>query len=154
MKLNLVLCEPQIPQNTGNISRTCAVVGAALHLIRPLGFEITESRVKRAGLDYWDKLDIFYYDSLEDFMEKHGDKELFFFSTKAEKFYSDVKYPDGAYLVFGREDAGLPEWLLEKQAERCVKLPMRDGLRSLNLSNTAAVAAYEYLRQRGFPGLM
>jgi tRNA (cytidine/uridine-2'-O-)-methyltransferase len=87
-------------------------------------------------------------------MEKHGDKELFFFSTKAEKFYSDVKYPDGAYLVFGREDAGLPEWLLEKQAERCVKLPMRDGLRSLNLSNTAAVAAYEYLRQRGFPGLM
>jgi tRNA (cytidine/uridine-2'-O-)-methyltransferase len=154
MNLNLVLCEPQIPQNTGNISRTCAVVGAALHLIKPLGFEITESRVRRAGLDYWDKLDIFYYDGLADFLEQHGGEELFLFSTKAERFYSDVTYPDGAYLIFGREDAGLPEDVLLQYSERCVKLPMRDGLRSLNLSNTAAVAAYEYYRQRGFPGLM
>ncbi|MDR0903308.1 MAG: tRNA (cytidine(34)-2'-O)-methyltransferase [Ruminococcus sp.] len=154
MNLNLVLCEPQIPQNTGNISRTCAVVGAALHLIKPMGFEITESRVKRAGLDYWDKLDIFYYDGIDEFLAGKDEEKLFFFSTKAGRFYSDVQYPDGAYLIFGREDAGLPEAVLERYSERCVKLPMRDGLRSLNLSNTAAVAAYEYLRQRNFPGLM
>jgi tRNA (cytidine/uridine-2'-O-)-methyltransferase len=154
MGLNIVLCEPQIPQNTGNISRTCAVVGASLHLIKPLGFEITESRVRRAGLDYWDKLEIFHYDGLAEFLAQHGGEELFLFSTKAERFYSDVTYPDGAYLIFGREDAGLPEWLLERYRERCVKLPMREDLRSLNLSNTAAVAAYEYYRQRGFPGLM
>ncbi|MDR0986173.1 MAG: tRNA (cytidine(34)-2'-O)-methyltransferase [Ruminococcus sp.] len=154
MSLNIVLCEPQIPQNTGNISRTCAVVGATLHLIRPLGFEITESRVKRAGLDYWDKLDIFYYDGLDEFLRGRREEELFLFSTKATTFYSDVTYPDGAYLVFGREDAGLPEWVLERYRGRCVKLPMREDLRSLNLSNTAAVAAYEFYRQRGFPGLI
>jgi tRNA (cytidine/uridine-2'-O-)-methyltransferase len=151
--LNLVLCEPQIPQNTGNISRTCAVTGAALHLIRPLGFEITDSKLKRAGLDYWDKLSIFYYDNLDEFLSKHGGDELFFFTTKASRLYTDIKYPENAYLIFGREDAGLPEDLLSKHRERCVRLPMRESLRSLNLSNSVAVAAYEALRQQGFPGL-
>ncbi|MDR0943855.1 MAG: tRNA (cytidine(34)-2'-O)-methyltransferase [Ruminococcus sp.] len=151
--LNLVLCEPQIPQNTGNISRTCAVTGAALHLIRPLGFEITESRVKRAGLDYWDKLSIFYYDGLDEFLSKHEKDELFFFSTKASLVYTDITYPENAYLIFGREDAGLPETVLAAYSDRAVKLPMRDGLRSLNLSNSVAVAVYEALRQQGFPGL-
>jgi tRNA (cytidine/uridine-2'-O-)-methyltransferase len=152
--LNLVLCEPQIPQNTGNISRTCAVTGAALHLIKPLGFEITDSKLKRAGLDYWDKLSIFYYDNLDEFLSEHKNDELFFFTTKASRFYTDIKYPENAYLIFGREDAGLPEATLAANADRAVKLPMRDGLRSLNLSNSVAVAAYEVLRQWGFQGLL
>ena len=153
MRLNIVLAQPQIPQNTGNISRTCAVTGAALHLIRPFGFEITDKHLKRAGLDYWDKLEIYYYDSFEDFFEKTKDGEYYFFTTKGENVYSDVKYPDNVYLIFGREDKGLPEDLLYHNRERCVRLPMRKELRSLNLSNTAAVAAFEVLRQWGFPDL-
>jgi tRNA (cytidine/uridine-2'-O-)-methyltransferase len=151
--LNLVLCEPQIPQNTGNISRTCAVTGAALHLIKPLGFEITDSKLKRAGLDYWDKLAIFTYNSLDEFLSAHKNDEMFFFSTKAKRYYTDIKYPENAYLIFGREDRGLPESVLSAFSDRAVKLPMRETLRSLNLSNSVAVAAYEALRQWGFPGL-
>ena len=151
--LNIVLVEPQIPQNTGNISRTCAVTGARLHLVRPLGFEISDKHLKRAGLDYWDKLDITYYDSLEDFFEQNRDGNFFFFTTKGRHVYSDVSYPDNAYLVFGREDKGLPENLLYAHPESCVRIPMRNELRSLNLSNSAAIAVYEVLRQWDYPDL-
>ena len=153
MTLNIVLVEPQIPQNTGNISRTCAVTGAKLHLVRPLGFEVTDKNLKRAGLDYWDKLDITYYDSLTDFFEKTKGGKYFYFTTKGRHVYSDISYPDGCYIVFGREDAGLPEELLHDNPSDCVRLPMRPTLRSLNLSNTVAIAAYEVLRQWGFPDL-
>ncbi|MDR0991891.1 MAG: tRNA (cytidine(34)-2'-O)-methyltransferase [Ruminococcus sp.] len=151
-KLNLVLHEPQIPQNTGNISRTCAVTGAALHLIKPFGFEITDSRLKRAGLDYWDKLEVFTYENSEQFFEK-TDGTYRFFSTKADKIYTDITYSGNVYLIFGREDKGLPESLLRENPETSVKIPMRETLRSLNLSNSAAIAAYEVLRQWGFPQL-
>lgn len=153
MTLNIVLVEPQIPQNTGNISRTCAVTGAKLHLVRPLGFEVTDKNLKRAGLDYWDKLDITYYDSLSDFFEKTKGGKYFYFTTKGRNVYSDVEYPDGCYIVFGREDAGLPEELLHDNPADCVRLPMRPTLRSLNLSNSVAIAAYEILRQWDFPDL-
>jgi tRNA (cytidine/uridine-2'-O-)-methyltransferase len=118
-----------------------------------MGFEVDDKKLKRAGLDYWHALDITYYDDIDDFNEKNPDAELFFFSTKAENKYTDVKYPQKVYLVFGREDAGLPEELLKANRDRCVRLPMRDNLRSLNLSNTAAIAVYEVLRQRNFDGL-
>ncbi len=150
--LNIVLLEPQIPQNTGNISRTCAVTGARLHLIKPLGFEVTDKNLKRAGLDYWDKLDITYYENLEDFWSKNNG-EYFYFTTKGKNIYTDVSYPDNAYLFFGREDKGLPEELLFKNKEKCVRVPMRNTLRSLNLSNTVAIATYEVLRQWDFPDL-
>lgn len=151
-ELNIVLVEPRIPQNTGNISRTCAVTGAKLHLVRPFGFEITDKNLKRAGLDYWDKLDITYYDGLDDFFSKtHG--EYFYFTTKGKNIHSDVRYPNGCFLVFGREDAGLPEELLYKNPGHCVRIPMRNTLRSLNLSNSAAIAAYEVLRQWDYPDL-
>lgn len=152
MELNIVLGEPQIPQNTGNIARTCAVTGARLHIIRPMGFQPTDKQLKRAGLDYWHFLDISYYDGFEDFFSK-ADGQCFFFSTKAQKRYSDVEYPDKCYIVFGREDAGLPEELLFKRRESCVRIPMMPTLRSLNLSNSVAVAAYEVLRQWDFPKL-
>ena len=151
--LNIVLHEPEIPQNTGNIARTCAATGAALHLIRPLGFEITDRNLKRAGLDYWDKLEIRYYDSLDDFFEKNPGADFYLFTTKAPKVYTDVDYPEGCYLFFGKETKGLPEDFLTANLERCVRLPMRATLRSLNLSNTVAVAVFEALRQRGFAGL-
>ncbi len=150
--LNIVLLEPQIPQNTGNISRTCAVTGARLHLIKPLGFEVTDKNLKRAGLDYWDKLDITYYENLGDFFNKNNG-EYFYFTTKGKNAYTDVSYPDNAYLFFGREDKGLPEELLFENKEKCVRVPMRDTLRSLNLSNTVAIATYEVLRQWDFPDL-
>lgn len=152
MNLNIVLVEPQIPQNTGNIARTCAVTGARLHLIKPFGFEITDKKLKRAGLDYWDKLDISYYDGIEDFFAEN-DGEYFYFTTKGRKIYSDVNYPDGAFIIFGREDQGLDEKLLYNNKESCVRIPMRDSLRSLNLSNSVAIAAYEVLRQWKFPEL-
>ena len=151
--LHIVLCEPEIPQNTGNIARTCAATGASLHLIRPLGFEIDDKKLKRAGLDYWDKLDIHYYDSLGDFLATHGDKHLYLFSTKAPRAYTEISYPDEVYLMFGKETKGLPESLLQANEARCVRIPMRDGLRSLNLSNSAAIAVYEVLRQWDFEGL-
>lgn len=151
--LNIVLVEPQIPQNTGNISRTCAVTGAKLHLVKPMGFEVTDKHLKRAGLDYWDKLDITYYDSLDDFFEKNTDGNFFYFTTKGKYVYSEKSYPDNSFLFFGREDKGLPEKLLYENGDNCVRIPMRNELRSLNLSNSAAIAVYEVLRQWNFPDL-
>ena len=136
--LNIVLLEPQIPQNTGNISRTCAVTGARLHLIRPFGFETDDKHLKRAGLDYWDKLDISYYDNIEQFYEKNSG-EYFYFTTKGRSVHSDVEYPDNAYLIFGREDRGIPEEILYHNENHCVRIPMRNNLRSLNLSNSVAI---------------
>lgn len=151
--LNIVLVEPQIPQNTGNISRTCAVTGAKLHLIRPFGFEISDKHLKRAGLDYWDKLNISYYDNIDDFFEKNSNGSFCYFTTKGRKVHSEVAYPDNCYLIFGREDKGLPEKLLYENPENCARIPMRNELRSLNLSNSVAVAVYEVLRQWNYPDL-
>ena len=153
-ELNIVLVEPEIPQNTGNIARTCAATGARLHLVRPMGFEVDDKKLKRAGLDYWYLLDITYYENLDDFFEKNKDGEFFFFSTKAQKRHSDVNYPDKAYLVFGKETRGLPEWLLMKHKESCVRIPMLSEARSLNLSNSVAIAVYETLRQWDYPKLL
>lgn len=151
--LNIVLVEPQIPQNTGNISRTCAVTGARLHLVKPYGFEITDKHLKRAGLDYWDKLDITEYENLDDFFERNSGGSFFFFTTKGRKVHSEAEYPNNSYLVFGREDKGLPEKLLYENPGKCVRIPMRSELRSLNLSNSAAIAVYEVLRQWDYPDL-
>ncbi|HRR77135.1 MAG TPA: tRNA (uridine(34)/cytosine(34)/5-carboxymethylaminomethyluridine(34)-2'-O)-methyltransferase TrmL [Ruminococcus sp.] len=151
--LNIVLVEPQIPQNTGNISRTCAVTGARLHLVRPFGFEVSDKHLKRAGLDYWDKLDITYYDDLSDFFSKNPDGNFFFFTTKGRTVHSDASFPDNSYLVFGREDKGLPEALLHDNPDKCLRIPMRNELRSLNLSNSVAIAVYEVLRQWDYPDL-
>ena len=151
--INIVLHQPEIPQNTGNIARTCAATGASLHLIRPMGFTVTDKHLKRAGLDYWDKLDITYYDGLDDFYAKHPDARIYYFSTKARHLYSEIDYPSPVFLMFGKETKGLPEELLLAHPDECVRLPMRDGLRSLNLSNTVAVAVYEVLRQGNFEGL-
>ena len=153
MKINVVLHEPEIPQNTGNIARTCAVTCASLHLIRPLGFSTDSKYLKRSGLDYWDKLDIHYYDSLDDFFLRHPDANYFCFTTKAPNVYTDVSYGDECWLIFGKETRGLPEDFLKWQLERCVRIPMRETLRSLNLSNSVAIAVYEVLRQRNFEGL-
>ena len=151
-ELNIVLVEPEIPQNTGNIARTCAVTGARLHLVRPLGFSIDDTKLKRAGLDYWHFLDITYYDGLNDFFSKN-EGAFFFFSTKAKNRYSDVRYPDKAYLVFGKETKGLPEKLLYEHPDDCVRIPMIGEARSLNLANSVAIGAYEVLRQWDFPEL-
>lgn len=151
-QLNLVLVEPQIPQNTGNIARTCAATGARLHIVKPMGFTVDDKKLKRAGLDYWHLLDITYYDNIEDFFSKN-EGPFYYFTTKGQHIYSDVEYPDKAYLVFGREDAGLDEKLLFDHPQSCVRVPMIGEARSLNLSNTVALAAYEVLRQWGFPQL-
>lgn len=151
--LNLVLIEPQIPQNTGNIARTCAATGAALHLVGPMGFSIDDKKLKRAGLDYWHMLDISYYSDTADFFSKNKGP-YYYFTTKAPYRYTDISYPKDVYLVFGREDAGLPETLLHDNQRYCVRLPMIENARSLNLSNTVAVATYEALRQRDFDGLL
>lgn len=152
MAFNIVLVEPEIPQNVGNIARTCAVTGCSLHLIRPLGFEITDKHLKRAGLDYWQYLDITYYDSIEELMQKYykGDN-FYFFSTKSKRIHSDVSYKDGDFLVFGKETKGLDEKLLEKHYNECVRIPMMNDLRSLNLSNSVAIGVYEGLRQLNYP---
>lgn len=150
--LNIVLVEPQIPENTGNIARTCAVTGARLHLVRPLGFEVTDKHLKRAGLDYWHLLDITYYDNLDDFFAKNSGP-FFYFTSKGRHRHTDMTYPDGSYLVFGREDAGLPERLLFENPDHCVRMPMRKGVRCLNLSNSVAVGVYEALRQWDFADL-
>ena len=154
-QINIVLVEPQIPQNTGNIARTCAVTGARLHLVKPMGFTVDDKKLKHAGLDYWHMLDITYYDSLDDFLNKHKEEndKFFFFSTKSKQVYSDVIYPDGCYLFFGREDKGLPESLLLDNCDKCVRMPMRSEARSLNLSNSVAIGVYEVLRQWNFPKL-
>lgn len=151
--INIVLHEPQIPQNTGNIARTCAITGAALHLIRPFGFKITDKNLKRAGLDYWDKLEIYYYENIEDFFSRNPDADVYYFTTKGKNVYSNISYPDNVYIMFGREDKGLPETLLHDNPEKCVRIPMRNKLRSLNLSNSVAISVYEILRQWDFPEL-
>lgn len=151
--LNIVLVEPRIPQNTGNVARTCAATGARLHLVGPMGFTIDDKKLKRAGLDYWHLLDITYYKDLSEFFARNPGP-FYYFTTKAPARYCDVQYPDGAYLVFGREDAGLPEDLLHDNKKWCVRLPMRADARSLNLSNTVAIGVYEVLRQWDFEGLL
>ncbi len=152
-KIHIVLYQPEIPQNTGNIARTCAATGAALHLIRPLGFEIDDRKLKRAGLDYWDKLDITYYENAEAFFERHSGEALFCFSTKAPRPYTAVTYPMETWLMFGPETRGLPEDVIRRYGETAVRIPMRPTLRSLNLSNSVAIAVYEVLRQGNFAGL-
>ena len=154
-KINIVLHEPEIPQNTGNIARTCAATGASLHIIRPMGFTIDDKKLKRAGLDYWDKLDIHYYDNYEDFLSKNPQAtgSLYFFTTKAPRAYAEITYPDEVYIMFGKESKGLPEELLKANKEHCVRIPMLDTLRSLNLSNSVAIAVYEILRRDNFDGL-
>ena len=151
---NIVLYQPEIPQNTGNISRTCACTGAALHIIKPMGFEITDAKLKRAGLDYWDKLNLTYYDSLEDFFEKTKGGRYFYLSKKASKRYTDISFNDGDYLIFGKETKGLPEHIIFDNPDTALRIPMAKDLRSLNLSNTVALVLYEALRQTGFVGLI
>lgn len=151
--LNIVLIEPEIPQNTGNIARTCAATGARLHLVEPMGFKITDKQVKRAGLDYWDKLDITYYNDIDEFFERNKGAEFFYFTTKAEQAHSDIQYPNNCFLVFGKETKGLPEELLKANHDRCVRLPMRGIIRSLNLANSVCAGAYEVLRQWDYPEL-
>ena len=158
MKLNIVLVEPEIPQNTGNISRTCAILGAKLHLVHPLGFSISEREVKRAGLDYWDKLDIEEHISFSKFLEKYKPEEnnMFFATTKGKTKYTDIDYSkmDEVFVLYGKETKGLPEWLLEKYLdEKTIRIPMLSTLRSLNLSNSVAIITYEILRQHNFEDL-
>ncbi len=157
MKLNIVMCEPEIPQNTGNIARTCAAIGAKLHLIHPLGFLIDNKYLKRAGLDYWDKLEIEEHQSLEKFLEKYPPEEnnMFFASSKSKHCYSDIDYNkmDEVFVMYGPETRGLPEDLLQKYMDKCIRIPMRPGLRCLNLSNSVAIISYEIFKQSGFDGL-
>ena len=157
MKLNIVLVEPEIPQNTGNIARTCAAIGAKLHLVKPLGFSIDEKQVKRAGLDYWDKLDIEEHNNFKAFLEKYKPEEhdMYFITTKGTHCYSDVDYSkmEEIFILFGKETKGLPEDVLKKYIEKTARIPMRPTLRSLNLSNSVAIVAYEIFRQKNFEGL-
>lgn len=153
-ELNIVLIEPEIPQNTGNIARTCAASGARLHLVEPMGFKIDDKKLKRAGLDYWHLLDITYYSSIEDFFIKNEGGSFFYFTTKARKTHCDSVYPDKVYLIFGKETKGLPEPLLKENPDRCLRIPMLEGARSLNLSNSVSIAVYEVHRQWGFPELL
>lgn len=150
--LNIVMVEPEIPQNTGNVARTCAATGARLHLVEPMGFKVDDKKLKRAGLDYWHLLDITYYKDLDDFFARN-DGPFYYFSTKARRKYSDVVYPNNAYLVFGKETRGLPEELLKANPDACVRIPMISEERSLNLSNSVAIGVYEALRQWDFPQL-
>ena len=152
MKINIVMVEPEIPQNTGNVARTCAATGARLHLVGPMGFKIDDKKLKRAGLDYWQYLDITYYENIEEFFEKNKGN-FYFFTTKALHTHSEVSYPDNCYLLFGKETKGLPEELLLKNPDTCVRIPMHGEIRSLNLSNSVAIATYEVLRQWDYPEL-
>ena len=151
--LNIVLLEPRIPENAGNIARTCAVTGARLHLIRPFGFEITDKHLKRAGLDYWHLVDVRVYEDLAELFAKNSIRQMRLFSTKAPRSYAEVPYDDGCFLFFGRETKGLPEEFLNANYESCVRIPMREEARSLNLSNSVAVGVFEALRQLDFPHL-
>ena len=151
--INIVLYSPEIPQNTGDISRTCAVTGARLHIIKPIGFEISDRTLKRAGLDYWDKLDVTYYENYEDFLSRNNGAVMYFFTAHAEKSFAEVEYPDNVFLVFGRESVGLPKELVEANKESALRIPMRKTLRCLNLSNSVAIAVYEVLRQQDYKGL-
>ena len=151
--LNIVLLEPEIPANTGNIARTCAATGSVLHLIRPLGFDISDKAVKRAGLDYWHLVDVRVYDSLADFFQKTHADDFWLLSTKAPRSYTEAQFRDGCWLFFGKETKGLPEEFLKEHYDRCLRIPIRKEARSLNLSNSAAVVVFEALRQLEFPGL-
>ena len=152
--IDIVLVEPEIPHNTGAIARTCACTGARLHLVKPLGFDISDKYVKRCGLDYWPLVDLSVYEDLDDFFARHGDANLFLATTKAPRSYAEADLRGDVTLMFGKETAGLPQWLREKYRERCIRIPMISEARSLNLSNSAAILTYEALRQQGFPGLM
>ena len=152
-KIHIVLLEPEIPQNTGNIARTCAATGCRLHLIRPLGFDISEKAVRRAGLDYWHMVEVFDYENLDDFFAKNDVRQMWCLSTKAPRSYVEANYQDGDFLFFGKETKGLPEDFLEQHREDCIRLPMRQEARSLNLSNAVAITVYEALRQLDFPHL-
>ncbi len=151
--MNIVLVEPEIPPNTGNIARTCAATGTVLHLVEPLGFSTSDRYLKRAGMDYWKFVEIRYYDGIEDFFEKNKDGNFYFASTKAPKSYDEVEYKDSDYLIFGKETKGLDEDLLRQNYEKCIRIPMADEARSLNLSNAAAIILYEALRQNDFKTL-
>ena len=151
--VNIVLVEPEIPMNTGNIARTCAATRSRLHLIRPLGFDISDKAVKRAGLDYWPMVDLHVYDDLDAFFALHPQPDLWLATTKAPRSYAQARFQDGCYLFFGKETAGLPAWLRMQHADRCIRIPMREDARSLNLANSVAILTYEALRQTGFPGL-
>ncbi len=157
MKVHIVLVEPEIPQNTGNIARTCAIIGAKLHLVKPLGFEISDKYLKRAGLDYWDKLDMEIHESFEEFLDKYNPEKtnMFFVTTKGKHCYTEVKYNefDEVFMLFGKETKGLPEDILKKYLNKTVRIPMRENFRSLNLSNSVAIVAYEMLRQDDFKNL-
>lgn len=151
--LNIVLHEPEIPANTGNIGRTCVAAGARLHLIEPMGFQINEKQVKRAGLDYWDKLDVTIYESFEDFLLKNPGAKLYMATTKSKQKYTDVSFEDDAYIMFGKESAGIPEEILLDYKETSIRIPMYPDIRSLNLGNSVAIVLYEALRQQEFKGL-
>ena len=152
--LNIVLTEPEIPQNTGNIARTCSATGSHLHIIKPMGFSVDDKHLKRAGLDYWTELTITYYENLDDFFEKHPDISFWLCSTKSDRCYADVYFKDGDYLFFGKETKGLPEELLKDNLDRCIRIPMRETARSLNLANSVNIILYEALRQTRFDGLI
>ena len=151
---NIVLFAPEIPQNTGAIARTCAATGTALHLIKPLGFDISDAAVKRAGLDYWHLVDVRVYESIEEYLEQNGDDDLWLLSTKAPRSYAEADFSQGVSLLFGRETSGLPEELMARYPDRSIRIPMKPRARSLNLAASAAVILYDALRQQGFPGLM
>ena len=151
--LNIVLVEPEIPQNCGNIARTCAATRSRLHLIRPLGFDISEKAVRRAGLDYWHMVDLTVYDNIDHFFSLHPQPDVWLATTKAPRDYSQARFSSDCWLMFGKETAGLPEWLREKYRSRCIRIPMRADARSLNLANSVAILTYEALKQNGFPGL-
>ncbi|RAK14973.1 tRNA (cytidine/uridine-2'-O-)-methyltransferase [Anoxybacillus vitaminiphilus] len=156
MALHVVLYQPEIPANTGNIARTCAATDTTLHLIRPLGFSTDDKMLKRAGLDYWQYVNVFYYDSLQELFDKYKDGEFYFITKFGKQYYSSFDYSDPSkdyFFVFGRETTGLPKELIENNMERCLRIPMNENVRSLNLSNTAAILVYEALRQQGFPGV-
>lgn len=154
MAFHIVLVEPEIPSNTGNIARTCAATGAHLHLVRPLGFSTDDKALKRAGLDYWHAVHVYYYDSLQELQEKNPEANFYYASTKAKKFYTEMEYKDGDFLVFGKETKGLPETLIYSNLDKCIKLPMTGDVRSLNLSNSANIILYEALRQTNFQGMI
>lgn len=149
-KLNIVLLEPEIPSNTGNIGRTCVAAGARLHLIEPLGFRLNEKSIRRAGMDYWEHLDVTRYIDYQDFLEKNPGAKIYMATTKARRLYTDVKYEDNCYIMFGKESAGIPEEILLENQETAVRIPMLSDIRSLNLANSVAIVLYEALRQHGF----
>lgn len=151
--INVVLVEPEIPQNTGNIARTCACTGSRLHLVKPFGFEISDRTLKRAGLDYWDKVEVFYYEDLNEFFEKNSGGKFFYCSTKAKRTYTEVELPDNCFLLFGKETKGLPENLIFGNPDTAIRIPMGESLRSLNLANSVAIVLYDALRRLNFPNM-